>query len=447
MKTENKGTIKFLSLMLAICLLLSACGRSSGGSTSYDNQDDTSDEIVSVDGESISGGNENNEPLHKTEIPEGYIGIYKVDDLINSGKNESANYIIMNDLDLSSVSDWEGIVNRGNFDGNNYTIKNLKSSTGGLFSYSENLMNFKLENININVVVDEVTSSFMEIGGLTNYGCALSNCSVSGNINVKIEPKNELSDYFPLSERDETYYIGGIVGCESLSEDYIISSCVNNAIINVENIVNRITRVGGVLGYGSGSVIDSKNYGLIKVTSDATQNSIAGGICGSSRNCQRCGNYGEIYSAGIAGGVVGGLTFATYEIDSCYNSGNILSDKHESLDSYLGEAKGSCAGGIVGYIDSATEGIIKNSYNVGKCSGANNCGEIVGGRYHYQGLDIKYCAYCGQNNIGLTGDSAMFADNKAMTIKEMEELSNYPFDNKELTWTNGTGEYRYPVIK
>lgn len=92
---EMKKAISLLSVILAVILLFSACrsGGNTGGSGTMGNlrEEETTQ----------------SKALHQSEVPQGFIGIYTVEDLINSGANVGGNYILMNDLDLSSVEDWE----------------------------------------------------------------------------------------------------------------------------------------------------------------------------------------------------------------------------------------------------------------------------------------------------------------------------------------------------
>jgi hypothetical protein len=71
----------------------------------------------------------------KTEVPEGYIGIYTAEDLDNVRNDLTANYILMNDIDLSAYENWEPIGKlstfayydtfSGVFDGNGHSIQIL----------------------------------------------------------------------------------------------------------------------------------------------------------------------------------------------------------------------------------------------------------------------------------------------------------------------------------
>ena len=86
-------------------------------------------------------------------ISQGYTVIKTVADFETIKNNLSGKYILMNDLDFSSVQNWTGINNfTGELNGNGYIIKNLNSNTG-LFNRIEStaiVENLGLENIYIN---------------------------------------------------------------------------------------------------------------------------------------------------------------------------------------------------------------------------------------------------------------------------------------------------------
>lgn len=426
-----------ISLLLVIGLLFTACESLSDNSSANDsyldeNELTTQDEIVP------------NALLHKTEVPAGYIGIYTVEDLKNAEANADGNYILMNDLDLSSVADWDGIYINGIFDGNNYSIRNLQSTTGGLFTKASSILNVNLQNVNIRVVASDYMKRYVNcteaIGGIVDVGTYVDNCTVSGEIQFTLD-----ADYKDTSWQDYTpnYGVGGLVGSGDAESN--VTNCVNNAKVIVENKgKSYYVYAGGIVGSGHTEVSNCINYGEIHVTSSIeSKSAIAGGICGEASFCYHNCNYGGVFSTGGAGGIVG-YARGNLTVDSCFNSGEITGLLHTNLNE--SSLKGSSAGGIIGFSD-PIKVLIKNSYNVGKCAGANSCGGIVGSRYYNSGLNIEYCAFSTQDGLSITGDAAMFANNKAMSLEEMKELSNYPFTNKTSVWKNGTEDYPYPVFK
>lgn len=55
-------------------------------------------------------------------------------------------------------------------------------------------------------------------------------------------------------------------------------------------------------------------------------------------------------------------------------------------------------------------------------------------------MQIRNCAYLKNNSYGITATNAMFANCKAMTKEEMQDINNYPFDNKN-EWKIVNGSY------
>lgn len=444
---HHTSKIKLLAIIAAICVLFASCGKSSNNNSSYN---DFNNQNNSISDENNITENKNEAVLHKTEVPEGYIGIYTVQDLINAGDNESGQYILMNDLDLKSVEDWEGIVNLGVFDGNNYTISNLHSTHGGLFQKSKYIKDLSLTDCAINVEWNR-DGKAKYIGGLTDVGTYLLNCYVSGTVQLK------LYDHCSVTEE---HAVGGLMGYQENEADAIINGCKNTA-----NVTGHTTEggssyidlfVGGIVGFGN-TVSFCENKGKINTVGGKGlcdmiwDKSAAGGIVGgvhmmkfSISNSQ---NSGDISSDFSSGGILGYCCYdstSMSSIEACYNSGTVSA-------SHTGREDGTNASGIIGYISHYHELeknniTITNCYNVGVCSGADFNGAIIGNRSNFDKTTIRYCAYNSQDNLNITGTKAMFADNKAMTLEEMKNLNNYPFNNKD-AWKNGTGEYPYPVIK
>src|SRR6056297_1648673 len=117
--------------------------------------------------------------------PAGYIGIYDWEDLYKIRTDLDEDYILMNDLDSSTLGyndyasnianddkGWSPIGNstnkfRGTFDGNNFTISDLfinrpNDNNIGLFGYSTGeISNTNLTNLDI--------SGYAHVGGITGY--------------------------------------------------------------------------------------------------------------------------------------------------------------------------------------------------------------------------------------------------------------------------------------
>lgn len=434
---EMKKAISLLSVILAVILLFSACrsGGNTGGSGTMGNlrEEETAQ----------------SKALHQSEVPQGFIGIYTVEDLINSGANVGGNYILMNDLDLSSVEDWESIKNTAIFDGNNYTISNLHSTQGGLFSEAGTVKNLNIKECSIDVY--HSNSKVKYVGAIAGSCTFAQNCSASGKVKLALGTACGVT---------KEYAVGGLFGYQNPEKSSLISACTNDVDVlgstNYGASASLNLFVGGIVGLGH-TVKYCKNNASIELRGEEEcdqvwDKSAAGGIVGGvymqAGNISYSSNSGDVRTDYYGGGILG---FCYEEssvllIDSCYNTGNITGSTTR-----LGTE--TSAGGILGYIvhykpiRETTESKIINCYNTGICQSADYCGAILGCKLEEDATQIRFCAYSNESGLNITGTSAMYADNKAMTLEEMKKLNNYPFDNREQSWKNGTGNYPYPVFK
>lgn len=396
----GKKMKRIISLLLLIVVILCiATGCSNQNITN--NEDQKNDTVI------IEKTTQNLQE-HLTDVPEGYIGIYTVNDLIDSDYNRDANYILMNDLDLSSIDDWNGLINNETFDGNNYTISNLKSTKSGLFQIASEIKNLTLKKVNI-IVDNEYEYS---LGCLSSTAKIIKNCTVYGKLEYK--PTNG------------SISIGGLLGSLNSS----MTKCKSYVDILVPSGFN-IT-IGGLVGvsYGGVTINYCNFYSSINAVGDI------GGICGKVREgnvtINGCRNDGKIYISEKSGGsdYVGGILGLADDdvtIQNCSNSGNIADNfTHEYSYEYSG---------IVGYgYDKIT---IRNCYNTGKISTTDSnhvIGAIAGCDSNYD-LNISNCAYLSNKNISITPTKAIFVNCKAMTENEMKDINNYPFDNID-EWKN-----------
>lgn len=227
----------------------------------------------------------------------------------------------------------------GNFDGNGYTISNIKISENtydntGVFGY----VTGSVENL---TVTGDITSTGSNVGGFagTLSGGIILNCI--SEINVKGSSN-----------------VGGIVG-ENVSG--LVKNCENRGDITGN------MRVGGITGENRAETLNCINEGNITSTMTGFGTYGTGGICGrsvtQSAKVRACHNRGNINSKNeCAGGIAGYCNPAGSAIINCTNSGSI--DGVES------------AGGIAG-CTGENGVIIKGSYNLGSVKGKIN-GGILG---------------------------------------------------------------------
>lgn len=269
-----------------------------------------------------------------TTNEDGYIEVSTIEDLYNIRDDLSANYILMNDIDLSEATaedgDWSyngcgwnpigsGDVYGSNtfsgiFDGNGHSIIGMrieKSGSGylGLFAnVSGRVSNLNIENVSI--------TGGTNAGAIAAAadGAIFENCSVSGSMN------------------NTSNIVGGIVGNAT---NVVINNCKNTA-----NITGG-AYVGGIIGKADDSTVDKTfNTGTITAKyeigsfnetgyKDYSRYNEAGGVIGKAEtttitNCYNVGNvsaitrsnYSNIYHYAFAYGIARGA-----EAITCYNSG------------------------------------------------------------------------------------------------------------------------------
>ncbi len=285
---------------------------------------------------------------NKTEIPEGYTGIYTAEDLNNVRNNLSGKYILMNDIDLSVYENWVPITKfTGVFNGNSKLISNLKITDEnyytGLFGYVKNAI---LKNITVNGNINVTTTESCVIGMIcaeANGTTEITNCITDGSITV-----SSTSDL----------RVGGILGKNYITnKKTTVSECKNKATITVSNILNGSPAnsytpfelyTGGIVGEMRGVISQCANYGNITTTPENnTQYScfaFTGGICGllesGASNCYNVGNihtnttcYDYISNGGIAG-----EWLENNNIENCHNIGKLTGEPEKEIS----------IGGIVG---------------------------------------------------------------------------------------------------
>ena len=316
---------------------------------------------------------------HDDVFPDGYKGIYNVQDLYTIRNDMESNYILMRDIDLTEATapggdyDYNGqgwlpiardwVLNNGDysykdvgfsgiFDGNGHTISGLRIEgrtvdNSGLFGYVEGgtIKNLNLKDINISAkaftggIAGKIKRTVLPNQDL------LINCSFSGNIKgtnnvggmagaimaqsyVKLNNRNgDLSSvkYCLSSGKVEGngYYVGGLVGYLSYSA---FSECYNKS--NVYGLL----RVGGICGYlanagyvdsnSSSYFYSSKNENLYNIGNISGESAI-GGICGGSAanyniSYTNCYNAGEINYVNSYGAITGEVSGENNEFYNCY---------------------------------------------------------------------------------------------------------------------------------
>ena len=289
--------------------------------------------------------------------------IASADDL-SKLRGSSSNYILVDDIDMSTFSTWEPIEGfTGTIDGKGHSIFNLtmvgkeeESSLGFFKNFSGTLKNISFENINI-----KTASNSKNIGIVAGVikGGRIEDVTVDGSV------------YTPYSES-----VGGFFG---KYENGDILNCMNYAKVSAKSIVGGI--VGELPINDLGNFTGNINYGTVS----SSENKV-GGVVGyiyatdakkgiNEKLFSGNKNEGAINGTKNVGGIVGAIegyykynrydgTYALkINVSTCSNTGKIT-------------ALGDYAGGIVGYGNNMD--FFKGCTNDGDVTGVNWVGGISG---------------------------------------------------------------------
>lgn len=297
------------------------------------------------------------------------IGLSTAEDLENLAKLSKSNsfsgktFVLTNDIDLSSVSNWIGIGGdsydlgfAGTFDGQGHTISNLSMTTAststtvasaGLFTRANtgDIKNFTLKNATFNVTATrQQGAAFGAIVG-TGWAGTISNVTVD---NVTLNQAGDRGSY------------GGILGYGSKS----IENCsVVGGNFNSEGSGGMFGGIVGRWGYGSATISNCQSSLTINTNSAAYFGGLVGQLVddiGSSNNFTIensifTGAFNNEASSGYtAGGLVGEFACTT-------SSNRNISTLNISNSIFAGsgnELVGSVIGSLRNYDGSSTSDTI-----------------------------------------------------------------------------------------
>ena len=200
-------------------------------------------------------------------------------------------------------------------------------------------------------------------------------------------------------------YVGGIVGKDASAK---IENCTFNGEINAGY---EYGYVGGIAGFGSGTIKDCKTYGSLNVrldyVSDSLLNGASGGIIGymmgSTTVISGCENNMAITSNGLSLGGIAGQSMIMSRLENCVNNGSVSGYKQVGgilgrlVVMGTGNAVTNCAnngavyasdddaGGIVG-VTSGGDMHIVGCANTGSVEARTNAAGILG---HNSGVTVE----------------------------------------------------------
>ncbi|MCG9968826.1 hypothetical protein L9W92_12335 [Pelotomaculum terephthalicicum JT] len=184
-----------------------------------------------------------------------------------------ASYQLGNDIDLGGTT-WTPIPRfHGNFDGNGYSIKNLTSTTKGLFDSVTGTSRAHATIKDLTITVNSINTSSSTVGGLVGSSSYL-----------------DISEVAVLNANSGTGIntnktnIGGILGSAGTSTTITDSYAILP--------VNGSSKVGGLVGYTSTSPIITRCY----FAGTVTGNSSIYGLAGSA-------NFTSTYYDGVVAGI------------------------------------------------------------------------------------------------------------------------------------------------
>ena len=214
-------------------------------------------------------------------LAQGYTCVYTASDLVTALADRNANIMLMNDIDLSGISNWNMLGANGSgaytgiFNGNGYTISNLtidnsqpETSHAGFFgeAIGAQICNVRFSNITVNnsstyysggcwagiiagyledsvisncVVENSTLTGNVSVGGLIAgaiYKCDTQYCYVSGNINTTDDSMVAagLCAVSTYSQFSFCYSNASIAGGEEGTIAGLLASSVQNTLDNLE---------------------------------------------------------------------------------------------------------------------------------------------------------------------------------------------------------------------
>ena len=234
----------------------------------------------------------------KTEVPEGYIGIYTAEDMDNIRNNLSGKYILMEDIDLAPLGNWEPIGKgktgtpnpqydsfhpqdyplfiddripfTGEIDGNGHVIENMniKIDSGdkrwamaGLIASAENAV---VKNLGIaSASLEGKAVNALYYGGIiAEYCyCTIENCFNSASFTVDNVSAEVLSVYGITARVHKPH---GITTDEVL-DLLTLSNCVNYGNITISEKNGQDFGSVSLAGIGGFEVYNCINAGNLKI--------------------------------------------------------------------------------------------------------------------------------------------------------------------------------------
>ena len=304
-------------------------------------------------------------------------------------KGQMTYFKLMNDIDMSSIENWDPLNPNGPydlgivFDGGGHSLKNLKSK-GQVYSSFFGVLYGKCYNVKF---VDA------EIVSASNSGAGIIGGYIGTGGKPAIVSEVEASGIITCNGKGQS--VGGLGG--NARETTIENCTVNVTVSNPMGDGSNRTATGGIVGKTIDSAVKIKNCivrGVVEITK-GINNTYTGGIVGwqsaAGAEITGCEVYATVKSAGErVGGIVGHYQGGT--LSGCKFYGKV-------------NAATQYAGGIAGISGGVAS--IKSCMVSGEIEGVNNCGGIIGKNENK--LTVEDCIFSGklkgiQRLGGIVGD-------------------------------------------
>lgn len=349
--------------------------------------------------------------------------------------NDSAYYILGNDIDMSNFTGYQGMgflplfdeVNKGfkgSFDGKGYAIKNLyiacdKNSSNGLFA----------SLVDSNTVVRNlfIKNAFFKVSKGSTLGIIAANLASGARIeNCHVEANLDLPEY-------SSQLVGGIVGSATMQSK--IRQCSYTGNINAPLVTN----LGGIVGRATTGTSILACYSSGNITGKSAIGGIAG-LLMSDGLVTSCYSDMQITGGANLGALVGYQRGGS--IHKNYAKGNVSSLK--SFDKWA-----DAASSIVANVASAMGAPISVKYNVGlseiiSAEVDSSAARIVGDGINLPGSTFDSNYALSTMKIGAPGaevvlpanDPNSTMDKKNGASKTLAEMNQTFYEN--IGWSFGT---------
>ena len=384
-------------------------------------------------------------PVEQQEsAPTGFIPISTATEFDKIRQNPSADYILMDDIDLSGWS-WTPIKQfNGTLDGNGYTVSGLNATL------IEETKDALIQNLSVQgQITGDGAGIVHELKDSVLYNCCFAGSvdndgGYAAGLVVTINDSTVDSCYNTANITASKGYTAGLAA-RGFGDRFVIQNCFNQGnICNLGNstsstsynyaagILARSERCSGTIRhcYNTGAIRckDNNSYPLYSYYGDA----IACGILsyanvpdGENLSVSMCYNSGAIEGGDLAFGI--GLAWGTSalrtQVNNCYNSGEFVHSNSYGIAGCVSDS---------GNIVDLPITYCYNASTTGAAAISNNS------------TNLYQCYYLDEVSEAVPG-GPLFSDVFALSAHEMAKKDSFAFDF-DTVWTMGKGDYSYPVF-